>query len=49
MFDVQQYVQKDPSERTADTVVIVKIRQEKEPKSFKQLFATWDNNYWKVR
>lgn len=45
---LQQYIRNDPSERSEENVVIVKVRQSNEPKSFKRLFPTWDNNVWKV-
>ncbi|XP_031633073.1 gelsolin [Contarinia nasturtii] len=44
-----QYIHNDPSERLEENVVIVKIRQGNEPRSFKRLFPTWNKNMWKSR
>lgn len=44
----QQYIRNDPSDRTEETVVIVKIRQGNEPRSFTRLFPTWDKSSFKV-
>lgn len=44
----RQYIRNDPSDRMEDNVVIVKIRQSNEPKSFKQLFPDWESRMWAV-
>jgi len=40
------YIQSDPSERSEDTVPIVKVRQSHEPRSFKRLYPNWEDNFW---
>lgn len=41
------YIRTDPSARTPESVPIITVQQGKEPKSFKQLFPKWKNNFWK--
>ncbi|XP_037040154.1 gelsolin-like isoform X1 [Bradysia coprophila] len=41
------YIQTEPSARTPASVNIITIQQGNEPKSFKQLFPKWKNNFWK--
>ncbi|XP_055323239.1 gelsolin isoform X2 [Sitodiplosis mosellana] len=43
-----QYIRNDPSERSEESAVIVRIRQGNEPRSFKRLFPTWNNDMWKI-
>lgn len=45
----QQYIRTDPTDRSEETVPIIRIHQGKEPRSFKRLFPSWDDNLWEVR
>ncbi|XP_050098465.1 gelsolin-like isoform X1 [Anopheles aquasalis] len=42
----RQYIRTDPSERSEETVPIVTLKQGAEPRSFKRLFPSWDDNLW---
>ncbi|XP_037922768.1 gelsolin isoform X3 [Hermetia illucens] len=42
----KQYIRTDPSERSEETVPLVKIQQGNEPRSFKRLFPAWDDDVW---
>lgn len=42
------YVRTDPSERSEETVPIIKVRQGHEPRSFKRLFPAWNDKLWEV-
>lgn len=44
----QQYIRTDPTDRSEETVPIIKIHQASEPRSFKRLFPVWDDQYWEV-
>lgn len=47
-FYVQLYIRKDPSERSEETVPVIKIHQGHEPRSFKRLFPAWEDSIWEV-
>jgi len=38
----RQYLDSDPTERTADTAVIITVAQDREPASFKAAFQSWN-------
>ena len=38
----RQYLDSDPTERTADTAVIITVAQDREPASFKAAFQGWN-------
>ncbi|GAB0094218.1 Gelsolin [Sergentomyia squamirostris] len=42
----KQYIRTDPTDRSEETVPIIKIHQGKEPRSFKRLFPAWDDDLW---
>jgi Gelsolin repeat len=44
----RQYIEKDPTHRNENEVVVVQVRQGAEPRSFKRMFPSWDDE-WKVR
>lgn len=45
---LQLYIRTDPSERSEETVPIIKIHQGHEPRSFKRLFPAWEDSIWEV-
>ncbi|XP_062124110.1 gelsolin isoform X1 [Drosophila sulfurigaster albostrigata] len=48
IFDmVKRYIEVEPTERTMDTVTIVRISQGLEPRSFKRMFPSWEDDLWK--
>lgn len=47
VFFPQTYIRTDPSARSPESVPIITIQQGNEPRSFKQLFPKWKNNFWK--
>jgi len=42
----KKYIKLEPTQRSIDTVSIIRITQGQEPKVFKRLFANWDDEYW---
>lgn len=48
-MSLQAYILSDPTERSEDTVPLIRIHQGKEPRSFKRFFPSWDDNMWEVK
>lgn len=44
----QIYIRTDPSDRSEETVPIIRVHQGHEPRSFKRLFPSWEDNMWEV-
>ncbi|XP_067616887.1 gelsolin-like [Eurosta solidaginis] len=45
---VKKYIKQEPTDRTVDSVSVIRITQGKEPRVFTRMFPTWDKDYWKV-
>lgn len=45
----QAYILSDPTDRSEDTVPLIRVHQGKEPRSFKRFFPTWEDNLWEVK
>ncbi|XP_026325485.1 gelsolin-like [Hyposmocoma kahamanoa] len=43
---IQEYIKDDGLDRTADTALVVMVKQGKEPKVFRNKFPSWDNDMW---
>lgn len=48
MPSLQKYIKQEPTDRTVDTVSVIRITQDNEPRVFTRMFPTWDKDYWKV-
>lgn len=46
---LQAYILSDPTERSEDTVPLIRVHQGKEPRSFKRFFPTWEDSLWEVK
>lgn len=46
-FDIQQYVEGDPSGRDIDSTALIQIKQGFEPVNFTCYFHAWNANLWK--
>lgn len=44
----QMYIRTEPSERSEETVTFITIQQGHEPRSFKRLFPSWDDELFEV-
>uniref|UniRef100_U5ETK7 Putative gelsolin n=1 Tax=Corethrella appendiculata TaxID=1370023 RepID=U5ETK7_9DIPT len=44
----KQYIITDPSDRSEETVPIIILKQGEEPRSFKRIFPSWDDQMWEV-
>ncbi|KAM7359960.1 gelsolin isoform 2-T3 [Cochliomyia hominivorax] len=42
----KKYIKSEPTERTIDTVSVIRITQDHEPRAFKRMFPTWEEGYW---
>ncbi|XP_030371447.1 gelsolin [Scaptodrosophila lebanonensis] len=45
---VKRYIKVEPTSRTIDTVSIVRVTQGQEPRAFKRMFPSWEDNYWQT-
>ncbi|XP_036323482.1 gelsolin-like [Rhagoletis pomonella] len=45
---VEKYIKDEPTERTIDTITVVRIVQGNEPRVFTRMFPTWENDYWQA-
>ncbi|CAD6993520.1 unnamed protein product [Ceratitis capitata] len=43
----KKYIKQEPTDRTVDTVSVIRITQDNEPRVFTRMFPTWDKDYWK--
>lgn len=43
----RKYIKQEPTDRTVDTVSVIRIVQGNEPRVFTRMFPSWDNDYWK--
>ncbi|EDW16986.1 gelsolin isoform X1 [Drosophila mojavensis] len=44
----KRYISLEPTARTVDTVSIIRVTQSQEPRVFKRMFPSWDDNYWQT-
>lgn len=44
----KKYIKQEPTDRTVDTVSVIRITQGNEPRVFTRMFPTWDKDYWKT-
>lgn len=42
----KKYIAFEPTDRTIDTVTVVRISQDYEPHVFKRMFPSWEKGYW---
>ena len=47
IFNIQQYVEGDPSGRDIDSTALIQIKQGFEPVNFTCYFHAWNPNMWK--
>ncbi|KAM8706914.1 hypothetical protein ACLKA7_011075 [Drosophila subpalustris] len=45
---VKRYIKSEPTARTMETVSIVRVTQGQEPRVFKRMFPSWEDNYWQT-
>ncbi|CAM1301688.1 Gel (predicted) [Pycnogonum litorale] len=45
----EDYVKTDPTDRSLDNTVIIKVKQDSEPAAFTALFDSWNPNMWTKR
>lgn len=45
---LQKYIKSEPTERTIDTVSVIRISQGSEPRVFKRMFPVWEESFWQV-
>ncbi|XP_054726813.1 gelsolin-like [Anastrepha obliqua] len=43
---VEKYIKAEPTERTIDTVTVIRIVQGNEPRAFTRMFPSWEIDYW---
>ncbi|KAH8358611.1 hypothetical protein KR093_001252, partial [Drosophila rubida] len=43
---VKRYIKVEPTDRTMETVSIVRVSQGNEPRVFKRMFPSWEDDYW---
>ncbi|XP_073966163.1 gelsolin, cytoplasmic-like [Choristoneura fumiferana] len=43
---IEEYIKDDGLDRTVDSAIVVTVKQGKEPKVFKKLFPSWDEDMW---
>uniref|UniRef100_A0A1B0BZ83 Gelsolin-like domain-containing protein n=1 Tax=Glossina palpalis gambiensis TaxID=67801 RepID=A0A1B0BZ83_9MUSC len=44
----KKYIAFEPTDRTIDTVTVIRISQDYEPNVFKRMFPSWEKGYWEV-
>lgn len=44
----KKYIKMEPTERSIDTVSIIRITEGNEPRVFKRMFPSWDDDYWQT-
>ncbi|XP_046804094.1 gelsolin isoform X1 [Lucilia cuprina] len=42
----KKYIKSEPTDRTIDTVSVIRISQDHEPRVFKRMFPSWEEGYW---
>uniref|UniRef100_A0A1I8NXC0 Gelsolin n=2 Tax=Stomoxys calcitrans TaxID=35570 RepID=A0A1I8NXC0_STOCA len=42
----KKYIRSEPTDRTIDTVSVIRIAQDHEPRVFKRLFPSWEDGFW---
>ncbi|XP_053946203.1 gelsolin [Anastrepha ludens] len=45
---VEKYIKAEPTERTIDTVTVIRIVQGNEPRAFTRMFPSWEIDYWQT-
>ena len=43
----KKYIKMEPTQRSIDTVSIIRVTQDQEPHVFKRMFPSWEEGYWK--
>ncbi|XP_075147928.1 gelsolin isoform X2 [Haematobia irritans] len=42
----KKYIKSEPTARTIDTVSVIRIAQDHEPRVFKRMFPSWEDGFW---
>lgn len=44
----KKYIKSEPTHRTIDSVSVIRISQDNEPRAFKRMFPSWEEGYWQA-
>ncbi|XP_061390689.1 gelsolin [Musca vetustissima] len=42
----KKYIKSEPTDRTIDTISVIRIAQDHEPRVFKRMFPSWEDGFW---